>query len=345
MTTKQVTGKIQRGKLCSCSPMQQRFEGYTSVAMAEWFPEGLTEMLAEHFGHQHEGSYFFKAAPRTVYSFLAEFEADTALLLLSYGFKTVADARDFLHYSGYGYMGSDENADTAWLACAHGVAVDNYLDIYDSRKHSLGENRYMEDALIFLTGFTSDKYFGGMASLISADEVRLSHVEEIGYDVITHCVDSEHLTKALKDLRNYEEMRKVGTQFEGPGYTTEDVRNLLLKCGERQAMLRRLKFMDLFGFKTAFNAVHLGYLSSLIGRSGFGYNAELFTYADELFGVMKKLSDKNIGDILTADVVAPLHEAKVPSEFAAEKLLAGEPIKRIVALSAGVHTSITEGWL
>lgn len=338
MKTKQESGKFKSAKLCGCSPFPRSFEGYTSAGMLNWFPSDLVGMLTEHFGYAHEGYYSFRAPSHTVYSFLENFEADTAIMLLGYGFKTVAEASDFLHYCGYGYLGSDENADTVRLACTHGVPVDDYLDIHFNQKLSPGESNYMEDALVFLIGLNSDKHSGGIANSISSDQIKLSHVEEIGYDLISQCVDSEYLSKVLTELRH------VGEKF-GPDYTTEDVRNLLTKCPDRQAMIRRLKLMCMFDFKTAFDAVHLAYLTNLVGRSRYGFSPELLAYADELFGAMKKNSDKNIGDILTPNVVTPLHEGKVPAGFAAEKLLAGEPVKRIVALSAGVHTSMTEGWL
>lgn len=329
----------QLSKLCHCSSLMRPFDGYTSADLNTWFPDELHKMLEEHSGYPHTGHYSFNAVPHTVYSFLAEFEVDVALVLLDHGFRSTSGARELLDHCGYGWMVSDDNYSTVKTACKEGIAVDDYLDIHFNHKRTPTNNGFFEDALSFLTFCASDQYTGGIASLIAANEIRLSHVEEIGYELIGKCVDSDYLIKVLKELHD------VGAQFGGPGYTTKDVRNLLTKCGNRQAMIRRLKIMDLFGFKTAFEAVHLGYLSELIGYKGQGCSPELVAYADNLFGVLKADSEKTVGDKIPLKVVSLLCEGNVPAEYAAEKLHAGEAPARIVAMSAGVHTSMTEGWL
>jgi hypothetical protein len=128
-------------------------------------------------------------------------------------------------------------------------------------------------------------------------------------------------------------------------HTPADLRELLAKCRDRQDMLRRLKIMDTFDIRTASTVKHLGFLS------GFHWNraslsAECFIYGDNLFGELyAKSNGEPVGHFLSTELIKGLFEGQVDIEFAAPLILKGEKTERIVAMSAGVHTSMTEGWL
>jgi hypothetical protein len=339
MDTGQATDSLKRKGHCRCSVMSRKYSGYTSPDTALWLPDGLHLRFTEHFKYSHNGDYSFNAAPHTVYSFFAEFDLDIALFLLSYGIQTVGEANEYLSLFGYGWLACGENAHTSKLACLYGISVDDYIDLHIMQKKTVTENTFLKDALTFMHACQSAKRPASAASLISSDQISLKHIEEIGYDLIGHCIDSEHMTAALRDLRH------TYGDFDGPGYTTKDLKVLLEKCNNSQEMIRRLKIMNLFGYKPAFDAVHLGYLSDLLGYKGYRLSPEQIAYADHLFGVLKGDSEKAVGSLIPQTVITPLCEANVPAEFAAEKLRAGETTDRIVAMNAGVHTSMTEGWL
>jgi hypothetical protein len=320
--------------------MQQiRIDGYTSLDFEAMFPTGLSAILEDHFGYSTGDNYGIRATPQIIYSFLQVFEADIALILMSYGFGTVKEAMQFLDWSGYGWIGNYENQHTAHFACKNGIDVNDYLDALFAYRQSPQRDDLLLDSLAFLRDCKTAKTRTALACLISSGDVLLSHVEAVGHDLIKDCVDSEYLHKALKELRF------SGDKWSEVKHTPADVRELLAKCRDRQDMLRRLKIMDTFDIRTASAVKHLGFLS------GFHWNraslsAECFIYGDNLFGAVRDKSDgEPAGQLLSTELIKGLFDGKVEIEFAAPLIIKGEKTDRIVAMSAGVHTSMTEGWL
>lgn len=323
---------------CACSKQPIRIDGYTSLDF-EIFPIGLSETLEDHFGYSSGGSYGIHTTPQNIYSFLQVFEADIALTLMNYGFSTVKEAIQFLDWSGHGWIGNYENQHSAHFACKNGIDVNDYLDVLFAHKEAPQKDDLLMDSLAFLRDCNTAKARTSLAGLISSGDVLLSHVEAVGYDRIKECVDSEYLHKALKGLRY------SGDKWSEVTHSPADVREMLNKCRDRQDMLRRLKIMDTYDISTASTVKHLGFLS------GFHWNraalsAECFIYGDNLFGAVRDKSDgEPAGQLLSTELIKGLYEEKVEVEFAAPLILKGEKGDRIVAMYAGVHTAMTEGWL
>jgi hypothetical protein len=339
MQTLYADQKVNGMTSCACSKKPIRIDGYTSLDFEEIFPIGLSDTLEDHFGYASGGSYGIHATPHIIYSFLQAFEADIALTLMNYGFGTVREAIQFLDWSGHGWIENYENEKTAHFACKNGIDVNDYLDVLFTHKQAPQRDNLITDSLVFLRDCTTSKARTSLACLISSGGVLLSHVEAVGYDLIKECVDSEYLHKALKELRY------SGDKWSEVKHTPADLRELLAKCRDRQDMLRRLKIMDTFDIRTASTVKHLGFLS------GFHWNraslsAECFIYGDNLFGELyAKSNGEPVGHFLSTELIKGLFEGQVDIEFAAPLILKGEKTERIVAMSAGVHTSMTEGWL
>jgi hypothetical protein len=339
MQTLKADYKVNAMTSCACSQQPIRIDGYTSLDFEEIFPIGLSDALEHHFGYAYSGSYGIHATPHSVYSFLQAFEADIALTLMNYGFGTVKEAMQFLDWSGHGWIGNYENQHSAHFACKNGIDVNDYLDVLFTYRLTHQRDDLLIDSLMFLRDCKTAKTRTSLACLISSGEVLRSHVEAVGYDLIKDCVDSEYLHKALKELRY------SGDKWSEVKHTPADVRELLAKCRDRQDMLRRLKIMDTFDIRTASTVKHLGFLS------GFHWNraslsSECFIYGDNLFGAVRDKRDgEPAGQLLSTELIKGLFEGKVDIEFAAPLILKGEKTDRIVAMFAGVHTSMTEGWL
>lgn len=325
---------------CACSQMPVRIDGYTDVETESWLPAGLYDVLEDHFGFYSDGSYQVSATPQNLYSFFEVFEIDMALTLMNCGLRTVKEATQFLDWTGYGWLANYSNADSVRFACKHGIDVNDFIDVFFSHKnYAKTADRNLSDALNFLSDFETYKSRTALACMIASGEVKLAHVREVGYDLINECVDSELLHKALKRVSD------SADEGETLVYTSADLNAMLAKCRGRQDMLRRLKIMDSYDIRTATSAKHLGFLSNY-SWSRISLSAECFLYADDLFGVLRATSvEEQVGQLISTELVKGLCEAKVDLEFAAPLILKGEKVERITAMSAGVHTSMTEGWL
>jgi len=325
---------------CGCSAAPVRIDGYAPHDFEQWFPEDLSQALKDHFGHYNDGPYGFSVAPRLVYSFLAAFEPDMALTLLSYGFSSLGEAEVFLSWAGFEWIGNGDNYAETKFACLHGIDVNDYLDVIFNKPSPQGkQHSLVMDALYFLNDCASRFARGTLAALISSDAVKLSHVDEIGYELLDMCIDSEHLHTVLKELYRIDD-----PWDEGPGYTPAEVRAILEKSPDRQNMIRRLRLLKRLGPEVALEVNSLGFLFNFHESFIFSLPPESVIYADKLFSRMKQEATP-IRDLITNDVVKILSEAKVDLDFAAPLLFKKETPERIAAMFAGVHTSMTEGWL
>lgn len=324
---------------CSCPNVPLRFEGYTA-ADTLWLPEELVVALNERSENGYETHYSFFATPRTVYSFLAEFEPDLALTLLHHGFKTVDDALEFLDWSGHGWITNNDNRRTVKVACRDGITVDDYLDVVYARNWRKVNDDLVMDAVCFLRDCRSTRTVSAMAVMIASGEISSRDVDAVGLDLVSECPDSEHLQNAFKDLHAVR-----GGDWDGPGYTPEDLRLLLLKGESRQGMIRRLKVLRLFDMETAMSVQHTGFIANLLPGTSFGITAKQVLYGDRLFGEMENGEGAVRQNILNREVIKKLCDAGVDPVAAAPLLLQKETIDRVIAMSHGVHTSMTDGWL
>lgn len=336
MRTLSLEHKLQRGVTCSCPDSKVSLQGYTSPDTEFWLPLDLSEALEGHFGFFTDGYYSFTAAPSEVYALFANFEIDMALTLMNYGIRSVKEALAILDWIGYGWVSNTKNSASSKFACETGIDVNDFLDAYFASNDQYGaQNTSFFDSLLFLCECVTFRTKTSLACLIAAGQVRLSDVQEIGFELISECVDSERLHHALKRIKYGEE-----------GFTTEAITTLLKKGGFRRDMLRRLKIMEAFNPVVAIEAKHLGYLSNYDWTRA-NCSSKQFAYADELFGMVygQNNSGKTVSELISLDLSKALCDADADMSVAAPLIINQEKPEHIVAVSAGIHTAMTDGWL
>lgn len=337
---------MKKSVLCACPDVPVLLDGFVSVDYDRTVPPELLDELIDHFKVELGTGYTIRIQPRIAYSFLGSFEPDLALTLMNYGFTSVYDAMDFLDWCDYGWLRNASWLSDAKFACANGIPVETFLDAQYTNLQGFHQRHFLKEALDTVSKLDPLRANHELACDIASDRISTVHIEEVGHGLIANCSDSEYLRTALSTIKSN------GTYKAETDYTTDDLRAILTKCdGDRQEMIRRLKLLTCFDAKTAMSVKYYGFISNITAgpRPQAQYSSAFILYADSLYGAARKVRSEDdttpIQQRLTLRLMSPLFEEKVDVDFAAPLIFKGETTDRIIAMHAGVHNVMTEGWL